>query len=136
MSVVLDASVYVAARSPREAHCARARRALDALPVDEPILAPSLFRVEVLSAFARRPEPDAFIDAIDALVCSPRFDLVAVDDEVVDRAVSVARAARIRAYDAVYVAVALLRDATLLTLDEEVATRLAAAVPEAKVRVP
>lgn len=125
MSVVLDASVYVAAHEPRETHHARARASLEGVPPDEPFLVPSLFRVEVLAALARRGRPAELLDAVAAQIGGPRFVEVPVDDALIARACEVARAARLRAYDAVYVAVAALHDATLLTLDGDVVARCA-----------
>jgi predicted nucleic acid-binding protein len=48
----------------------------------------------------------------------------------------VARAARLRAYDAVYAALALERGAVLLTLDREVCSKLDGAFPEALLVTP
>ena len=133
MTPVLDASVFFAALSPTERHHRDARRLFEQHPDDQPFLVPDLFRVEVLSAFARRGEPAAFLDTLDAIVLGPRFHAVALDAALLRAAVHVARSTRLRAYDAVYVALALLRDQPLLTLDSEVLQRASAAFAELRV---
>lgn len=60
----------------------------------------------------------------------PRFYACALDEALLEEAVRVARIARLRAYDAVYVALALARAQPLLTLDGEVVSRSTACFPE------
>ena len=136
MSPVLDASVFIAAHSPSERHHALARRAYSMHPDTLPYLVPDLFLVEVMAAFARRGEPEAFLETVDALVRGPRFHAVAMDGDLLERAMFVARRARLRAYDAVYVALALARDAPLLTLDNEVIERSKANFDEFRLYTP
>jgi predicted nucleic acid-binding protein len=127
--VVLDASVFIGACSPAEIHHGAARAMIDSLPVNRPFLVPSLFRVEVAAALARRRESAFFLDTVDALITGPRFHTCPLDDELVQRSVEVARLSGCRAYDAVYGALALSRGAALLTLDAELRRLLAAAYP-------
>jgi predicted nucleic acid-binding protein len=89
-----------------------------------------LFRIEVLSALSRRREPDELLDAVDALTSGPRFHVAALDRPLLERATAIARQARVRAYDAVYAALALEREASLMTLDVDVCVKLRAAFPE------
>lgn len=126
---VLDASVFVAAISPREIHHRAARALYDAYAADRAFLVPSLFRVEVLAALSRRGEPDELIDTVDLLVSGPRFHSIPIDGSLIERSVQVARAGRLRAYDAVYVALALNADAAFLTLDSEVRSKVAEVFP-------
>ncbi len=123
MTPVLDASVFIAAISPTERHHARARKLFEGHPENEAFLVPELFRVEVMAALSRRGESSDLLDLVDALVRGPRFCACPLDAALLERSVEVARVARLRAYDAVYVALALLRDAPLLTLDGEVLER-------------
>lgn len=60
----------------------------------------------------------------------PRFYAVALDASLLERATQVARTARLRAYDAVYVALALNRNAALVTLDSEVRSKTAQSFPQ------
>jgi predicted nucleic acid-binding protein len=130
ISAVLDASVFIAAISPSEIRHSTARKLYDSQAPDQAFLVPSLFRVEVLSALGRRGEPQELLDAVDVLVSGPRFHSVAVDSALIERATQVARVARLRAYDAVYVALALNRGALLYTLDAEVRSKMTEAFPD------
>lgn len=129
--LVLDASLFLAAISPNELHHARALALYDSAPDAQPFLVPSLFRLEVLAALARRRESTELLDAVDAIVSGRRFHAVAVEAPLIERSVAVARVARLRAYDAIYAALALERGAALLTLDKEVCAKLDGAFPEA-----
>jgi predicted nucleic acid-binding protein len=129
---VLDASVFVAAISPSEIHHGVARKLHDSWPEDQSFLVPSLFRVEVLAALARRGEPNELLDTVEVLVSGPRFHGIAIDASLIELATQVARVARLRAYDAVYVALALSRDAVLLTLDSEIRSKMIEAYPNLK----
>jgi predicted nucleic acid-binding protein len=122
--------VFLAAISPSEIHHAAARALYDTAPEDRPFLVPSLFRTEVLSALARRRESEELLDTVEVLVSGPRFHSVAIDAGLIERAGEVARLARLRAYDAVYAALALERGAAFLTLDVEVRSKLSRAFPE------
>jgi len=126
---VLDASVFVAAISPREIHHLAARDIYNSHAADRAFLVPSLFRVEVLAALVRRGEPDELLDHVEVLISGPRFHSVSIDAGLIDRAAQVARSTRLRAYDAVYVALALNLDAALLTLDSEVRSKIAEVFP-------
>ncbi|MES2640732.1 MAG: type II toxin-antitoxin system VapC family toxin [Myxococcota bacterium] len=133
MSPVLDASVFIAAISPAERHHHRARRLFESHPDTEPFLVPELFRVEVMAGLSRRGEPADLLDTVDAVIRGPRFHACPLDAELLERAVLVARVARLRAYDAVYVALALMWNAPILTLDGEVVERSAAGFAELRV---
>ena len=133
MSPVLDASVFIAAISPVERHHQRARRLFDSHPDTEQFLVPELFRVEVIAGLSRRGEPADLLDAVDAVIRGPRFHARPLDGELLERAVQVARIARLRAYDAVYVALALISDEPILTLDGEVVERSGANFAELRV---
>ena len=66
----------------------------------------------------------------------PRFYAVALDASLLERATQVARTARLRAYDAVYLALALNRNAALLTLDSEVRAKMAESFPQVNLIAP
>ncbi len=102
--VVLDASLFLAAISPAEIHHAPAKTLFDRHPEDRPFLVSSLFRVEVLAALSRRGASRELIDTVDVVVSGLRFHAVPIDAALIDSAAHVARSARLRAYDAVYVA--------------------------------
>lgn len=127
---MLDASVFVAAISPAEIHHLEARLLLDDLPERQSYLVPSIFRLEVLAALARRGESDEVLETADALVSGPRFHVHALGVSLVESAVAVARRARLRAYDAIYAALALVEGARLITLDRDVVERLRISFPD------
>ena len=77
-----------------------------------------------------QPETAALLDAVDALVRGPRFHSCALDQDLLEGAVRVARVARVRAYDAVYIAHALARAQPLFTLDAEVLARCQTSFPD------
>ena len=129
--LILDASLFLAAISPGELHHPHALALYDSVPDSQPFLVPSLFRLEVLAALARRRESTELLDTVDAVVSGPRFHTVTLEAPLLERSVAIARAARLRAYDAVYAALALERGAALLTLDRELCAKLDGAFPEA-----
>jgi predicted nucleic acid-binding protein len=130
---ILDASVFIAAISPSERHHRHARLLFDSHPDSAQFLVPDLFRVEVIAGLARRGEPTELLDTVDALVRGPRFYACPLDEDLLGEAVRVARLARLRAYDAVYVALALARGEPLFTLDGEVASRCQVSFPDLRV---
>lgn len=133
MTFVLDASVWVAALSPAERNHVTARALLAGVPEDRPFTVPAVFRIEVIAALARRGEPPELLDLVDALVRGPRFHAAALDARRIERAVDVARSAGLRAYDALYLALALELDAPLLTLDDELERKATRAYPEVRI---
>lgn len=133
MTPVLDASVFIAAISPAERHHQRAKRLFDSHPDTEPFLVPELFRVEVVASLSRRGEPAAFVDTVDAVIRGPRFHSRPLDGALLEQTVQVTRLARLRAYDAIYVALALLADEPILTLDGEVVERSGASFADLRV---
>jgi predicted nucleic acid-binding protein len=133
MSAVLDASVFVAAVSPNERHHEQALALFQRHPEEMPFLVPTLFRLEVVSAFARRGESEEFLEIVDALARGPRFHAISVD-ALIDEATELAQQAGLRAYDAVYAALARVHGAELLTLDEDLVRRVRRTRPDVQVR--
>lgn len=134
MTPVLDASLYLAAITPTERHHARAVALFDSHPMPAVYLVPALFRVEVIALLARRGEVPEVLDIVDAAIRGSRFATAPLDDGLLDEAARIARTAGVRAYDAVYVALASLRSAPLYTLDGDVIARIATSVPEVTTR--
>ncbi len=129
MSVaVLDASVFVSSLLRSE------RRHPDAIALlgrfrTGRFLVPSIFEVEVIAALARRDVAGPVIDGVRAAIATAQFDRRPVDP-LVPRATAIAATARLRAYDALYAALALQEGAPLLTFDDELRVRLGASFPE------
>ena len=133
MTPILDASVFISAISPSERHHRQARLLFESHPDSAQFLVPELFRVEVVAGLARRGEPPELLDAVDAIVRGPRFYVCPLDEDLLAESVRVVRLARLRAYDAVYVALALAHRQPLFTLDAEVVARCARSLPELRV---
>lgn len=134
MSYVLDASVFIATLSPAERHHLAARALVALRPPEEPFLVPALFRLEVLSALTRKGAPTELVDTADALIRGPGFQSLPVGVELLSQACDLARRSGLRAYDALYAALAWCRPATLLTLDRDVVDRLKLHLPAVEVR--
>ena len=134
MKVVLDASVFVATLSPAERHHEVAKALYTLRSPGTPFLVPSIFRLEVLAALTRKGAPSRLIDTADALIRGPSFLSVPISGDLLEHSADLARQSGLRAYDALYAAVAWRRQATLLTLDRDVVERLKAAFPEIEVR--
>ncbi len=133
MTPILDASVFVAAISPTEPHHHRARLLFHSHPDSAPFLVPELFRIGVVAPLTRRGEPPELLEMVDALVRGPRFTACPLDEDLLTQALHVARLARLRAYDAVHVALAITRGEPILSLDEEVIQRSRTAFPDLRV---
>lgn len=129
MTLVIDASVWIAARFGGEPHHdASARCLLAALAGGEPLILPMLAWVECVAATARKTGSDTLATEAGAQLRSLPLRWVALDEPEAASATDIAATYRLRAADAVYVAVARQHRATLVTLDEEVRQRCAAQV--------
>ena len=128
--VTIDASVLVAAalrdEPAHEAALAVVQRVIESgIAVHEPTLA----IVEVTAAIARRTGDGALaLAAGRRLLELPGLVLHDLDADAMAAAAHLASDLRLRAADAVYVAVARSHDAELITLDAEVRERAAAVV--------
>ena len=130
MNWTVDASVFVAAAREVEPHHAESRAFLRELHIGGlPVVCPTLALPESAAALARRTGDDALADeVVDLILSLSALDLVAVDVPLAERAVDLAKAHRLRGADAVYVAVAAVSGATLVTLDSEMLSRAPSAV--------
>jgi predicted nucleic acid-binding protein len=133
--VVLDASVFVADAVTAEAAHTDANSLLEALAArGVPILAPCIVMPEVAAALARGvDDPQLASQATGLYRRWPGLELVPVDEALAELAVGIAAEQRIRGCDAVYVALALWRGATLISLDRQQRLRTP---PEVKVATP
>jgi predicted nucleic acid-binding protein len=123
---VIDASVHVADARPQDPNHAEARAFLDRVAEEGwPVVLPTIVLAEVAAAISRgMGVPDVARRAAAILWRQPHFRFLAVDDLLGDQAAEVAAEAQIRGCDAVYVALALLHGATLITLDREQQARV------------
>lgn len=129
----LDASGFIAAISPSERHHRQARLLFGSHPDSAQFLLPEFFRVQVIAGLTRRGEPVELPDAVDALARGPRFCACRLDHDLLEEAVRVGCLERLRAYVAVYVALALGRSEPRFRLDEDVVSRCLASFPALRV---
>jgi len=122
--------VYISSISPLEVHHEQALHLMRSVPEDQPFVVPSLFRLEVVSALARRGELEELLNTVKVLVHGPRFHAVPLSEALLENAQEIAEVAGLRAYDAVYVALARETKARLLTFDREVRTRVSRHFPK------
>ncbi len=127
----IDASVWVNAFDQREPGHETSRRFLGAVHVQAlPVVVPNLLCVEVAGAISRtRGEPARALEFATAVANLPNVTLLPLDEELAQQAQNLAAQNGLRGADAVYAAVALHADCTLVSLDQEHLTRLTAIVP-------
>ncbi len=118
---VIDASVHVADARPQEPHYAEAQALLAQVAAERRVVwLPVIVLAEVAAAISRgtgRPVLARRLTA--ALRRVPHFQFVPVDDALGQLAADLAAQHQIRGCDAIYVALAQQRGATLITLDRQ-----------------
>ena len=134
--IVLDASVWISSIQVDETNHAVSMRWRETwLAKDNVIAVPTHFLVEITSAFTRRPDGSeaAGLVALDGILDEPlivRFD---IDEDLAELAARAAARCRIRAGDALYVALAQQLEVPLVTWDDQLLDRARVLVD---VRVP
>lgn len=124
----VDASVWVNGFDQREAGHETSRQFLDVLRTRElPIVMPNLVLIEVAAAISRTRQKPAQAEAFAAALGHlPHVTLRTLDEARSQQAVTLASQHGLRGADAVYAAVAIETGSTLVSLDGEHLTRLAA----------
>lgn len=127
---VVDASVHISALNPVEAEHPSSKQFLERIRQRGlRVFEPDILLPEVAAAVAR-----AFDNGIRGLALAaalrqvPDFLFIPVDAPLADAAAEIAAKYRLRGCDAVYVAVANQRGATLVTLDRQQLERAALVV--------
>lgn len=130
MSLVIDASVFVAASRPEELHYAESRRFLEEVRGQEQeSFCPVLVLPECAAAIARATGSADLANEIVTLVeAFPRLHLIALDRPLAGMAVEIAGTQRLRGADSIYVAVAEGFESDLVTWDNEMRERAMALV--------
>lgn len=126
----IDASVWVNAFDEREPGHEVSRSFLAEVHSHLlPIVVPNLVCVEVAAAISRtRSDPDRAQEFAAALGSLPNATLVTLTDELAFEAIDLASRNGLRGADAVYAAVALRTECTLVSLDREHLSRLSQVV--------
>jgi predicted nucleic acid-binding protein len=118
---VIDASVHVADARPQELHHAKARELLARIAAEgQVVYLPMIVLAEVAAAISRGTGRPVLARRLTAtLLRVPHFRFVPVDDALGRLAAQVAADHQIRGSDAVYVALAQQKGATLITVDRQ-----------------
>ena len=120
MSLVIDASVWVSAFIPTDAHHQTTRVWLETVSPAETLATPALGLAETAGAIARRTGSELLARrACRAIERLPNLLVVLPDGALWDAAVTTAAGRSLRGADAVYVALADLLDLPLVTWDRE-----------------
>jgi predicted nucleic acid-binding protein len=127
--MVVDASVWVSAFLPADAHHGEARDFLRrAVERGDTMVLPTLALAEIGGAIARRTGDRELAAAALALVRrQPSLNIRPIDEGLGEAAARLAIVARLRGADAIYVGLAAELDAALVTLDREMIERGGAA---------
>jgi predicted nucleic acid-binding protein len=124
-AVVVDASVWVSQVSTREVHHIASRDwMIRYLGEGGTLIAPALLPIEVASAIARRTSRLSFAKRVaSSLSQRASLTLVALDSTLLETALDRTVDLRLRAGDALYVAVAYERGIPLVSWDNEQLSR-------------
>lgn len=126
---IVDASVWVAWLSQKDAHHAKAVSLLrECEEAGEILRSPSLVLPEILGALSRRGASSALLDEVLALFSGASPVLHEVTRELALEAARLAGSFKLRGCDAVYVALAKSLGERLLTFDAEQSERGLAAL--------
>ncbi len=122
----VDASVWVNGFDQRESGHATSRQFLDLLRGRAvPVVVPNLVLVEVAGAVSRtRSNATLGREFATAMIGLPNVTLMPLDDGLARQALALAAEHGLRGADAVYAAVAVQANATLISLDNQHLTRL------------
>jgi predicted nucleic acid-binding protein len=127
----VDTSVWVNGSDTLEAGHATSRACLQLLAQQgHPLVLPTLVLAEIAGAISRTRSNATLADTFAAQVAAlPTVTLVPLDSPLAHQAQRLAAQHRLRGADAVYAALALATNTTLISLDHEHLTRLIGIVP-------
>ena len=87
-------------------------------------IVPSLFKIEVLSGLSRRltssPQKNDLLTEVEISLHSEIFSAFEITESLIELASTLAKEIRLRAYDCIYVALAMQEDLPLITFDDEI----------------
>jgi len=127
---VIDASVHVADARPQEPYHAESRALLARVAAqDLPVFLPEIVLAEIAAGISRGTGQIALAQRlVETLRRVPQFEFVPIEHTLGNLAASLAARYKIRGCDAVYIALAKQRDATLITLDLQQRERVPATI--------
>lgn len=126
---VVDASVWTSYLLPDDVNHDESRAWFAQLPATEVMFAPMLLFVEIAAALARRTgRLDLVEHAVAVVRADPRLTIQPMDDDLMEGAVKLAAELRLRAGDAIYVALASVTGTRLVSWDREQRERSSARI--------
>jgi len=130
VNLTIDASVFVAAARTVEIHYSTSREFLREVRTQKAdLFCPILLLPECAAAITRSTTDASLAEALISLIESfPRLQLVPLDLSLGHMAVDAAMAHRVRGADSIYISVAQMGVAELVTWDEEMLKRGSEAV--------
>ena len=133
----IDASVFLNAFNPAEAGHAESNRFLaEVIAAATPVIVPTLLFPEVAATISRMHGDEHLARTYAQTLRNwPNLITIPLDEALSVEAVDAAARFRLRGSDAVYVAVAIRFDTTLVTLDREQRERATAAIAAVTPRV-
>lgn len=125
MNFTIDASVIVSvARASEETHADSFEFLRHARQHDAKIFCPAFVLTECAAAIARQTDQPALAERMFSLIeALPNLMLIDIDSLLARRAAQIVVSQRLRAADAIYVAVAEMRDTVLVTWDTDMIER-------------
>lgn len=123
---VVDASVFVSDAQPWEVFHGDSAQLLLYFTMNQwQVLVPTIMPAEVSASIARQTgDTETAQQFVSLLQQLPHIQVVAIDIGLGNLAAAIAAQQRIRGCDAVYVALAQMRNAVLITLDQEQRQRM------------
>ena len=127
--IVGDASIWISYLLPDDVNHEASRSWFAQLSPDEGMVEPSLLLVEIAAGLSRRTgRLDLVQQAITTVRSDPRLRVHSMTDALMEEALAVAMRLRLRAGDAVYVALAHILGVPLVTWDREQRQRSASVI--------
>ena len=119
--IVIDTSVWISHLVPADAHHTSTNACLNRISArPQRFSVPAIFLAEVSGVLARFDTPDAFVfDAVGEIDRSDRFNITPITLGHAMLAAAIARMAKIRGSDAIFVALAVSLEIPLLTWDKQ-----------------
>jgi predicted nucleic acid-binding protein len=127
--IVGDASLWISYLLPDDVNHEASRTWFAQLPPDEEVVEPTLLLVEIAAGLSRRTGRfDLVQQAVATVRSDPRLRLHSMSDALMNEVLTLAMRLRLRAGDAIYVALSRLTGAALVTWDREQRERSATVV--------
>ena len=117
----IDASVFINAARKSEKHSDRSRQFLQQISSEKlSIFLPEIVIPEIMSGIMRSSKNEVLAEnVVSAIRDLPNTIFVAISRNISDQAIKVIKETKLKSADAIYVALAINYNLTLVTLDKE-----------------